>query len=155
METSCWHCHILHWEPTFTWTRTSVQLNWKQNLRTASLKDMVLINNWLRAWDGCLWFVWWSLQLHLQEVRNYIVNHQHYVMTFIAGIGPLAWTLNAELYPAESKKLSASIAFTVCWLFAFMTTQFTTQLESAINTSGLFYFFGSACLICKLQSLLT
>ena len=65
-----------------------------------------------------------------------------YVFAFAIGFGPIPWAMNAELFPKESQRVMAPIAGAFNWFCAFIVTKFGTNLESAINTSGLYFLFG-------------
>lgn len=68
-----------------------------------------------------------------------------YVVAFAIGFGPLAWTLNAELFAPEAKSLCASIAFCFNWLSCFVVTKFEPDVESIINASGAYFLFAAIC----------
>ena len=65
-----------------------------------------------------------------------------YIFGFSFGYGPLPWAMNAELFPKEAQSVMATISAGFCWMCAFIVTKFSTNLEDAINTSGLYFFFG-------------
>ncbi len=64
-----------------------------------------------------------------------------------SGFGPLPWALNAEINPPESRSYSSAIAFSFNWLCAFLVTFFETDMEEAMHTYGVYFFYGSVCFV--------
>ena len=71
-------------------------------------------------------------------------------VAFSIGFGPLAWTLNAEIFSPEAKRLGSSIAFSANWTFAFFVTYFEPNIEVALKTSGAYFLFSSICVFGKM-----
>ena len=67
------------------------------------------------------------------------------ILKFVIGIGPLAWTLNAELFAPEAKSLAAPITFCFNWLCAFVVTKYEPELESRIGASNTYFIFAAIC----------
>ena len=78
-----------------------------------------------------------------------VVSLVTFVIAFAIGFGPLCWTINAEIFPAEAKRLGSSIAFSANWTFAFLVTKFEPYVEDALNTSGAYFLFSAICLFGK------
>ena len=66
-------------------------------------------------------------------------------ITYFLGFGPLPWTVNAEIYPAEARSLGSSIAFAFNWLCAFLVTKFEPDIEAALGASSAYFIFASIC----------
>ena len=66
-----------------------------------------------------------------------------YILGFSIGYGPIPWAMNAELFPKEAQGVMASLAGGFNWFCAFILTKFSTNLEEAIHTSGLYFLFGA------------
>ena len=64
---------------------------------------------------------------------------------YIIGIGPLAWTLNAELFAPEAKTLAAPITFCFNWFCAFVVTKYEPEVENLIGASGAYFLFAGIC----------
>ena len=63
----------------------------------------------------------------------------------VIGIGPLAWTLNAELFAPEAKTLAAPITFCFNWFCAFVVTKYEPEVENLIGASGAYFLFAGIC----------
>ena len=61
----------------------------------------------------------------------------------------MAWTLNAEIFSPEAKRLGSSIAFSANWSFAFFVTYFEPDIEDALKTSGAYFLFSAICVFGK------
>jgi len=68
-----------------------------------------------------------------------------YIFMFGLGPGPVAWIMNTELSPQESKGLSSSICYSFNWFCTFLVTQFEPILEEAAGTSVVFFIFSGIC----------
>jgi SP family myo-inositol transporter-like MFS transporter 13 len=69
-----------------------------------------------------------------------------YLFSFAPGMGPMPWTINAELYPLWARSTCTSITTSVNWLFNLLTslTFLTiTELLGAYGTFWLFFGFGT------------
>ena len=78
-----------------------------------------------------------------------VVSLITFVIAFSIGFGPLAWTLNAEIFSPEAKRLGSSIAFSANWSFAFFVTYFEPDIEDALKTSGAYFLFSAICVFGK------
>ena len=72
------------------------------------------------------------------KIKNHCLIH-------ISGIGPLAWTLNAELFPPEAKTIASPITFCFNWFCAFLVTKYEPDLEGFIGASGAYFLFAGIC----------
>ena len=72
-------------------------------------------------------------------------NGQIHYLIHISGIGPLAWTLNAELFPPEAKTVASPITFCFNWFCAFLVTKYEPDLEGLIGASGAYFLFAGIC----------
>jgi len=70
-----------------------------------------------------------------------------FMLALSLGLGPVAWTLNVELYPREAQSVMPSVSTGLCWSFAFLIGKFGTDIEAEINQSGLFFLNGAVCLL--------
>ncbi len=61
-------------------------------------------------------------------------------------MSPLPYTVNAEMYPPESRSLSASLSVSFNWLVAFLVTKFNSDLESAIGTGETYFCYATVCI---------
>ena len=80
-----------------------------------------------------------------------VVSLVTFVIAFSIGFGPLAWTLNAEIFSPEAKRLGSSIAFSANWSFAFFVTYFEPDIEVALKTSGAYFLFSAICIFGKMM----
>ena len=65
----------------------------------------------------------------------------------LTGIGPLAWTMNAELFAPEAKAVGAPIAYSFNWFSAFLVTRFYPDVESVLGTAGTYAIFAGVCVL--------
>lgn len=69
-----------------------------------------------------------------------------YIFAFAAGIGPISWTMNAEMISPEAKTLSSPLSHFLNWMFAYVVVVFKYDMKEALNWSGLFFLFSGICL---------
>ena len=60
-------------------------------------------------------------------------------------MGPLAWTLNAELFSPEAKTIGSPITFCFNWFCAFLVTKYEPEVETYIGASGAYFLFAGIC----------
>ena len=53
--------------------------------------------------------------------------------------------MNAELFPKEAQGVMSSLATLFNWTCGFLVSKFSTDVEKAINVSGLYFLFGVVC----------
>lgn len=69
-----------------------------------------------------------------------------YLFSFAPGMGPMPWTINAELYPLWARGTCTSITTSVNWLFNLVTSLTfltVTEVLSPYGTFWLFFVFGA------------
>merc|ERR1712136_214348 len=66
-----------------------------------------------------------------------------YIVGFSIGFGPLAWAMNAEMFPKEAQGPMSALATAFNWTLAFIVSAFSSDVEKAINASGLYFLFGA------------
>jgi len=66
-----------------------------------------------------------------------------YIVGFSIGFGPLAWAMNAEMFPKEAQGPMSALATAFNWTLAFIVSAFSQDVEKAINASGLYFLFGA------------
>jgi len=64
-----------------------------------------------------------------------------YLMAFAPGMGPMPWTLNAEIYPQSGRSLGNSIATTTNWVTNFVVSLTFLSITEAFTTQGAFLFY--------------
>lgn len=70
-----------------------------------------------------------------------------YIFFFSIGFGPLAWSINAEIFPREAKGLGSSIATSFNWLCSFFVTQFQADLIDEITSYGVYFMYSAVCAV--------
>merc|ERR1719361_791448 len=66
-----------------------------------------------------------------------------YVVGFSIGFGPLAWAMNAEMFPKEAQGPMSALATAFNWTLAFIVSAFSADVEDAIHSYGLYFLFGA------------
>lgn len=74
-----------------------------------------------------------------------LVSLTIYIFAFAIGMGPLPWTINAEMFPLEAKSTSSSTATIVNWTCAFFVSKFQSNITDGIGASGAYFLFASIC----------
>ena len=64
-----------------------------------------------------------------------------YLMAFAPGMGPMPWTLNAEIYPEAGRSLGNSISTTTNWITNFIVSLTFLDIVESFTTSGAFLFY--------------
>merc|ERR1719454_2220198 len=64
-----------------------------------------------------------------------------YLMAFAPGMGPMPWTLNAEIYPETGRSLGNSISTTTNWVTNFIVSLTFLDIVETFTTSGAFLFY--------------
>jgi len=65
-----------------------------------------------------------------------------FMFSFAIGIGPVVWIVINEMFPDDLRGSAGSISVLVNWVSAFLVTQFFLEMEVALNTFGVFWFYG-------------
>ena len=64
-----------------------------------------------------------------------------YIFTFAGGIGPIAFLLNAELFPQEAKTLGCPLSHFLNWIFSFTVTVLMPSVKHYLHRSSVFFIF--------------
>jgi sugar porter (SP) family MFS transporter len=70
-----------------------------------------------------------------------------FIASFAFSMGPVVWTLIAEIYPNRVRGRAISVATAVNWLCAFLVAQFFLSLVDAIGESTTFFLFAALCVV--------
>ncbi|KAK3083268.1 hypothetical protein FSP39_018027, partial [Pinctada imbricata] len=66
-----------------------------------------------------------------------------FLMSFAPGIGPLAWTINSEIYPMWARGTGVSIATSVRWISNLVVSMTFLSLTEYLTTYGTFFMFAA------------
>lgn len=66
-----------------------------------------------------------------------------YLFCFAPGMGPMAWTINSEIYPSWARSWCLSASTSVNWLFNLLVSMTFLSLTRAITKQGAFYLYAS------------
>ena len=64
-----------------------------------------------------------------------------YVFSFSPGMGPLPWTINAEMYPTWARSKCTGITTAVNWMSNLVVSMTFLTVVGAMGTSGAFLFY--------------
>jgi sugar porter (SP) family MFS transporter len=70
-----------------------------------------------------------------------------FIASFAFSMGPIVWTLIAEIYPNRVRGRAISVATAANWLAAFLVAQFFLSLVDAIGESTTFFLFAALCVV--------
>jgi sugar porter (SP) family MFS transporter len=70
-----------------------------------------------------------------------------FIASFAFSMGPIVWTIIAEIYPNRVRGRAMSVATAVNWLAAFLVAQFFLSLVDTIGESTTFFMFSAFCVI--------
>ena len=70
-----------------------------------------------------------------------------FIASFAFSMGPIVWTLIAEIYPNRVRGRAISVATAVNWLAAFLVAQFFLSIVDAIGESTTFFVFAALCVV--------
>ncbi|PZG51994.1 MFS transporter [Spongiactinospora gelatinilytica] len=70
-----------------------------------------------------------------------------YIAAFAAGLGPVFWLLNSEIYPPFARAQAAGLATMVNWLANFVVGLTFLPLAAAIGQALTFWIFGVICVL--------
>lgn len=68
-----------------------------------------------------------------------IVGLSLFLVFYAQSMGPLPWTINAEIYPLWARSTGNGIGATVCWVCNLIISVTFLSLTEAINSYGVFY----------------
>lgn len=77
-----------------------------------------------------------------------------FIITYNCGLGPLPWTVMAELFPSNIKSAASSFTVSCCWLVSFILTYFFGSVADAIGMGPSFWIFAGCTVICFLFTLI-
>ena len=69
-----------------------------------------------------------------------------FIASFAFSMGPVVWTVIAEIYPNRVRGRAMAVATAVNWLAAFIVAQFFLSLVDAIGESTTFFLFSALCI---------
>ncbi|CAD5117480.1 unnamed protein product [Dimorphilus gyrociliatus] len=70
-----------------------------------------------------------------------------YLIFFAPGMGPMPWTINAEIYPLWARSTGNAVATSVNWISNLIISMTFLSLTDAITKYGAFYLYTSFALI--------
>ncbi|XP_015784389.1 proton myo-inositol cotransporter isoform X1 [Tetranychus urticae] len=70
-----------------------------------------------------------------------------YLFFFAPGLGPMPWTINAEIYPFWARGTCNSISTSVCWAFNLLVSLTFLSLTKAITKHGTFWLYCSFAIV--------
>jgi sugar porter (SP) family MFS transporter len=68
-----------------------------------------------------------------------------FIASFAFSLGPIVWTVIAEIYPNRVRGRAMAVATAVNWLAAFLVAQFFLSIVDAIGESTTFFIFSALC----------
>jgi len=66
-----------------------------------------------------------------------------YLMFFASGMGPMPWTINAEIYPTWARSTGNGLASSVNWTFNMIVSMTFLSLLRALTPSGAFWLYSA------------
>lgn len=76
-----------------------------------------------------------------------------YMITYVMGLGPLVWTVMAEVFPNDVKAAAASVVVGVSWVLTFVVSKLFNYFAFIIGMLGIFWMFAGNCAIAAIFSL--
>ena len=70
-----------------------------------------------------------------------------FIASFAFSLGPITWTMIAEIYPNRVRGKAVSLATAVNWGAAFLVTQFFLSIVNAIGEATTFFLFSALCVV--------
>ncbi|XP_067684460.1 proton myo-inositol cotransporter-like [Haliotis asinina] len=70
-----------------------------------------------------------------------------FVFSFAPGLGPIPWTVNAEIYPLWARGTCTAIAGATNWTFNLLISLTFLTLTEAITKYGTFWLYGGMCVV--------
>lgn len=65
-----------------------------------------------------------------------------FLTAFAMGVGPLPWTINAEMYPLWARNIGQSAATTTNWIINLLISLTFLNLIEVLTQAGVFLFYG-------------
>ena len=78
-----------------------------------------------------------------------------FIASFAFSLGPITWTMIAEIYPNRVRGKAVSLATAVNWGAAFLVTQFFLSIVNAIGEATTFFLFSALCVVTFLWAYFT
>lgn len=70
-----------------------------------------------------------------------------YISSFAFSLGPIVWTIIAEIFPNRVRGKAVAVATAVNWLSAFIVSQFFLTLIDEVGSSATFWLFAGMCAV--------
>ncbi len=70
-----------------------------------------------------------------------------FIASFAFSLGPITWTMIAEIFPNRVRGKAVSLATAVNWAAAFLVTQFFLSIVNAIGEATTFFIFSALCVV--------
>jgi MFS transporter, SP family, galactose:H+ symporter len=70
-----------------------------------------------------------------------------FIASFAFSLGPVVWTLIAEIYPNRVRGRAVAVATAANWFAAFLVTEFFLSVVNAIGESTTFFVFAALCVV--------
>jgi MFS transporter, SP family, solute carrier family 2 (myo-inositol transporter), member 13 len=75
-----------------------------------------------------------------------------YLLVFAAGMGPVPWAVNAEIYPLRTRGTASGVAGTVNWVVNGVVSQTFLLLTHALRPSGAFAVYVAIAIVATVWS---
>lgn len=70
-----------------------------------------------------------------------------YIACFSLGLGAIPWLMMSEIFPATVRGTASSAATLLNWSCSFLVTETFKSMISGITEEGVFWFYGSVCVL--------
>lgn len=70
-----------------------------------------------------------------------------YIACFSLGLGAIPWLMMSEIFPATVRGTASSAATLLNWSCSFLVTETFKSMISSITEEGVFWFYGSVCIL--------
>lgn len=94
----------------------------------------------------CLFWLGGSLHINNADSRlgSGLTSMYLFVIGFGLGIGPISWTMNAEVYPLHVRALGVTLGMTINWVLDFvLSMSWPKMAASLMHASGGLFFYGA------------
>uniref|UniRef100_A0A183J9S1 MFS domain-containing protein n=1 Tax=Soboliphyme baturini TaxID=241478 RepID=A0A183J9S1_9BILA len=82
-----------------------------------------------------------SFSVKTQPQQHYLIYIQN------SGLGPIPWTINAEIYPNWARSIGNSASTFTNWTFNILISFTFLTLSRAITRQGAFFLYGCICVV--------
>jgi sugar porter (SP) family MFS transporter len=76
-----------------------------------------------------------------------VVAQCGYVACFQCGLGPIPWTMNAEIYPLWARSTGSGISTFVNWSFTFLVSATFLSIHDAVGDGNVFLIYGGCSVV--------